>query len=162
MYKRQPEGDLSRKRASLVCEKSLHKTAQDLGFGDFLKLGKGENAGGGRERPSILADAVEAVIAAIYLDGGIEPARAFVLKHVLSGDNKADTCDYKTQLQELVQREKDRVLKYELAGQSGPDHDKRFDFRVLLDGVTVGEGSGRTKKEAEQMAAKAAIANLYQ
>ena len=155
-----PEGDLSRKRASLVCEKSLYETARELSFGSYLMLGKGEEMGGGRQRSSILADAVEAVIAAMYLDGGIEPAKEFVLKHVLS--NNADTGDYKTQLQELVQREKEQVLEYRMSGQSGPDHDKRFDFQVLLNGNVVGEGSGRTKKEAEQMAAKAAIANLYQ
>ncbi|MBE6992450.1 MAG: ribonuclease III [Ruminococcaceae bacterium] len=155
-----PEGDLSRKRAALVCEKSLFETAKELNFGSYMLLGKGEEMGGGRQRASILADAVEAVIAAMYLDGGIEPARAFVMKHVLS--NNADTGDYKTQLQELVQREKEQVLEYRMTGQSGPDHDKRFDFQVLLNGNAVGEGSGKTKKEAEQMAAKAAIANLYQ
>ena len=155
-----PEGDLSRKRASLVCEKSLYETAKELNFGSYMLLGKGEEMGGGRQRSSILADAVEAVIAAMYLDGGIEPAKKFVLKHVLS--NNADTGDYKTQLQELVQREKEQVLEYRMSGQSGPDHDKRFDFQVLLNGDVVGEGSGRTKKEAEQMAAKAAIKNLYE
>ncbi len=155
-----PEGDLSRKRASLVCEKSLYETAKELDFGSYMLLGKGEEMGGGRQRSSILADAVEAVIAAMYLDGGIEPAKKFVLKHVLS--NNADTGDYKTQLQELVQREKEQVLEYRMSGQSGPDHDKRFDFQVLLNGDVVGEGSGRTKKEAEQMAAKAAIKNLYE
>ena len=155
-----PEGDLSRKRASLVCEKSLYETAKELDFGSYMLLGKGEEMGGGRQRSSILADAVEAVIAAMYLDGGIEPAKKFVLKYVLS--NNADTGDYKTQLQELVQREKEQVLEYRMSGQSGPDHDKRFDFQVLLNGDVVGEGSGRTKKEAEQMAAKAAIKNLYE
>ncbi len=157
-----PEGDLSRKRASLVCEKSLYETARQLKFGNYLLLGKGEDLGGGRERPSILADAVEAVIAAMYLDGGIEPAKEFVLKFILSNPDKADTGDYKTQLQELVQREKEQVLQYHMSGQSGPDHDKRFDFQVLLNGSVVGEGSGRTKKEAEQMAARSAIKNLYE
>ena len=157
-----PEGDLSRKRASLVCEKSLYETARQLKFGNYLLLGKGEDLGGGRERPSILADAVEAVIAALYLDGGIGPAKVFVLKFSLSNPDKADTGDYKTQLQELVQREKEQVLQYHMSGQSGPDHDKRFDFQVLLNGSVVGEGSGRTKKEAEQMAARSAIKNLYE
>lgn len=155
-----PEGDLSRKRASLVCEKSLYRTAKRLGFGQYLLLGKGEEHNGGRERSSILADAVEAVIAAMYLDGGIEPAKAFVLKQVLSND--ASDGDFKTQLQELVQREKMQILEYHMSGQSGPDHDKVFNFQVLLNGAVVGEGSGRTKKEAEQMAAKAAIQNLYE
>ena len=157
-----PEGVLTRTRASLVCEESLVEVAEELGLGDHLRLGKGEEAGGGRFRPSIQADAVEAVLAAIYLDGGIGSARRFIRKYILSREVAGLTKprDYKTTLQELVQRESGQVLQYRLTGSEGPDHNKRFFVAVDLNGATVGEGSGRSKKEAEQMAAKAAIAAL--
>ena len=157
-----PEGELTRVRAALVCEESLVEVAQALGLGDYLRLGKGEEAGGGRRRPSIQADAVEAVLAAVYLDGGIGSARKLIQKFILSREITGLTKprDYKTSLQELVQRESGRTLRYRLTGEEGPDHNKRFFVAVELDGVPVGAGSGRSKKEAEQMAAKAAIEKL--
>ena len=157
-----PEGDLTRIRAALVCEQSLHEVAQKLNLGSYLKLGKGEEAGGGRHRPSIQADAVEAVLAAVYLDGGIGSARKIIQKFILSREVAGLTKprDYKTALQELVQRESGQVLAYQLVGEEGPDHDKRFFVEVDLNGTPVGSGQGRSKKEAEQMAAKAAIGKL--
>lgn len=156
-----PEGDLTRTRAALVCEGSLVEVAQCLELGAYLKLGKGEEAGGGRERPSIIADAVEAVLAAVYLDGGIGSARKLIQKFILDREaEKSASRDYKTALQELVQRESGQVLKYRLTGEEGPDHDKRFFVEVDLNGEVAGRGKGHSKKEAEQMAAKAAIAKL--
>lgn len=155
-----PEGRLSRMRAELVCEQSLHAVALGLELGDYLLLGKGEAHTGGRERPSILADAVEAIIAAMYLDGGLEVARAFILSKVLSGLDEGvmhHVADYKTELQERVQRRPDQHIEYRLTGESGPDHDKRFTMSVLLNGAEIGSGTGRSKKEAEQAAAKAAL-----
>lgn len=155
-----PEGRLSRMRAELVCEQSLHAVALGLQLGDYLLLGKGEAHTGGRERPSILADAVEAIIAAMYLDGGLEVARSFILTHVLAGLDAGvmhHVIDYKTELQERVQRKADQHLEYRLTGESGPDHNKRFTMAVLLNGAEIGSGTGRTKKEAEQAAAKAAL-----
>ena len=157
-----PEGELTRTRAALVCEESLVEVAKELGLGDYLKLGKGEEAGGGRNRPSIRADAVEAVLAAVYLDGGIGSARKIIQKYILTREvsSLSGIRDYKTALQELVQRESGQVLKYRLTGESGPDHDKRFYVEVDLNGAPVGNGEGHSKKEAEQMAAKAAIQKL--
>ena len=157
-----PEGELTRTRSALVCEESLVEVAQALGLGEYLKLGKGEEAGGGRHRPSIQADAVEAVLAAVYLDGGIGSARKIIQKFILSREVAGLTKprDYKTALQELVQRESGQVLAYQLVGEEGPDHDKRFFVEVDLNGTPVGSGQGRSKKEAEQMAAKAAIGKL--
>ena len=157
-----PEGELTRTRAALVCEDSLVEVAKELGLGDYLRLGKGEEAGGGRQRPSIRADAVEAVLAAIYLDGGIGSARKIIQKYILSREVAGLTKprDYKTALQELVQRENGQVLRYRLTGEEGPDHNKRFFVAVDLNSNCVGSGTGRSKKEAEQMAAKAAIAAL--
>lgn len=157
-----PEGDLTRTRAALVCEESLVEAARELGLGEHLRLGKGESAGGGRERPSIQADAVEAVLAAIYLDGGIGSARKFIQRYILSREVAGLTKprDHKTALQELVQRESGQVLQYRLTGEEGPDHNKRFFVEVDLNGRAVGSGSGRSKKEAEQMAAAAAIEAL--
>ena len=157
-----PEGDLTRTRAALVCEESLVEVARELGLGEYLRLGKGESSGGGRERPSIQADAVEAVLAAIYLDGGIGSARKFIQKYILSREIAGLTkhLDHKTALQELVQRESGQVLQYRLVGEEGPDHNKRFFVEVDLNGKAIGSGSGRSKKEAEQMAAQAAILTL--
>ena len=157
-----PEGELTRTRAALVCEDSLVEVARDLGLGEYLKLGKGEEAGGGRTRPSIRADAVEAVLAAVYLDGGIGSARKIIQRYILSREIEGLNAqrDYKTALQELVQRESGQVLKYQLTGSEGPDHDKRFFVEVDLNGQPAGAGQGRSKKEAEQMAAKAAMERL--
>ena len=157
-----PEGELTRTRAALVCEDSLVEVAEALHLGESLHLGKGEEAGGGRKRPSIQADAVEAVLAAVYLDGGIGSARKIVQQYILCREVEGLTSprDYKTALQELVQRESGQVLKYRLTGEEGPDHDKRFFVEVDLNGEVAGRGKGHSKKEAEQMAAKAAIAKL--
>ena len=158
-----PEGRMTRLRAELVCEASLHKTALALGLGGYMRLGRGEELTGGRERPSILADMVESIIAAIYLDAGMDEARRFVLGHVLKDAEISDThrsADYKTQLQELVQRKSNQHISYRLAEESGPDHNKRFTFEVLINDAVAGRGSGRTKKEAEQMAAQKALASL--
>ncbi len=157
-----PEGELTRTRAALVCEESLVEVALELGLGEYLRLGKGEEAGGGRQRPSIRADAVEAILAAVYLDGGIGSVRKIIQKYILSREVAGLTKprDYKTALQELVQRESGQVLRYRLTDEEGPDHDKRFFVEVDLNDTAVGSGSGRSKKEAEQMAAKAAIAAL--
>ena len=157
-----PEGELTRVRAALVCEESLVEVAEELHLGEYLRLGKGEEAGGGRKRPSIQADAVEAVLAAVYLDGGIGSARKIVRRYILCREIEGlnSPRDYKTALQELVQRESGQVLKYRLTGEEGPDHNKRFFVEVDLNGSTVGAGTGHSKKEAEQMAAKAAIAKL--
>ncbi|MBR5344090.1 MAG: ribonuclease III [Oscillospiraceae bacterium] len=160
---RLPEGRMTRLRAELVCEASLYQVALSLGLGDCMRLGRGEEHSGGRERPSILADMVEAIIAAMYLDGGLDAARRFILGQVLNEVQIGEahqTVDYKTELQELVQQKPGRVISYEMTGESGPDHDKRFYFRVSVDGRAVGEGEGRTKKEAEQMAASRALEAL--
>jgi len=150
---------MTKLRAELVCETALHKTALELELGRYLRLGKGEEHTGGRERPSILADAVEAVIAALYLDGGFDVSRRFIMAHVLAGADIAcePTGDWKTELQEFIQQKPGRTLAYELLSESGPDHDKLFQFRVLLDDTEIGRGQGRTKKEAEQSAASAAL-----
>ena len=158
-----PEGDLTRTRAALVCEESLVVVAEELGLGAYLHLGRGEEAGGGRQRPSIQADAVEAMLAAVYLDGGIGQVRKLIHRLVLDQEQEKTAAgrDYKTALQELVQRESGQ-LRYRLVREEGPDHDKRFFVEVDLNGSPVGAGSGRSKKEAEQMAAKAAIERLEQ
>lgn len=156
-----PEGDLTRTRAALVCEGSLVEVARALDLGKHLLLGRGEDAGGGRERPSIVADAVEALLAAVYLDGGIGSARRMITRFILDGEGeKAGSRDYKTALQELVQRESGQVLEYRLTGSAGPDHAKVFQVAVDLNGTPIGAGEGRSKKEAEQAAAKAAFAGL--
>lgn len=162
---RLPEGSMTRLRAELVCEASLHNVAKRLGIGQYMRLGRGEENSGGRERASILADMVEAIIAAIYFDSGIEQARRFVLENILKDAEISEahrSADYKTQLQELVQQRSDRHIEYELTAEAGPDHNKTFSFAVKINGETVGEGSGRTKKEAEQMAAKQALEGLMQ
>ena len=157
-----PEGELTRLRASLVCEGSLVVVAGEWDLGRCLKLGKGEDAGGGRSRPSILADAVEAVLAAVYLDGGITHARAIIQTYILDRveQEKRSTQDHKTALQEIVQRKSGQVLTYHLVDEAGPDHAKVFTVAVCLNGNTVGTGRGKSKKEAEQAAAAAAIAAL--
>ena len=157
-----PEGDLTRIRANLVCEGSLYVVAKELGLGSYLLLGHGEDAGGGRERQSILADAVEAVLAAVYLDGGISHARTIIQKYILdrAAEEKEATHDFKTALQELVQRESGQVLTYHLVGESGPDHAKVFQVEVRLNGQAIGQGQGRSKKEAEQSAARSGLNEL--
>ncbi len=157
-----PEGDLTRMRASLVCENSLVVVAGVWDLGAYLKLGKGEESCGGRERPSIRADAVEAVIAAVYLDGGIAQARRMIQRFILDNMSQVNQAgrDHKTALQALVQRKSGQVLTYHLIGQSGPDHAKTFQMEVRLNGRPVGSGSGRSKKDAEQAAAAEAMRRL--
>ena len=158
-----PEGELTRMRADMVCEKTLATVANQIGLGQHLLLGHGEEQGGGRTRESILADAVESIIAACYLDGGIESAGAFIRSFILCHVpvKQLQNVDYKTKLQELVQRKKNQVLTYTLVGESGPDHDKSFQVEVSLNGSVVGQGSGRSKKRAEQDAARSAIEKLF-
>ena len=157
-----PEGDLTRMRADMVCERSLAQVAERIDLGKHLLLGNGEEAGGGRQRDSILADAVESVIAACFIDGGMEAARHFINTFVLTNVpvQKLKNVDYKTALQELVQQKKNQVLCYQLVGESGPDHDKVFTAQVLLNDQVIGEGVGSSKKRAEQDAARAALEQL--
>lgn len=157
-----PEGQMTRLRSELVCEKSLEGASSALDLGHYLRLGRGEELSGGRSRPSILADTFEAVVAAIYLDGGIEPAKALVTRYILSKYKEGGPAgyDYKTALQELVQRKSGQSLTYHMIGESGPDHMKLFSVEVRLNGVVKGEGSGKNKKEAEQAAAKIACEKM--
>ena len=158
-----PEGRMTRLRAELVCENALHKVAQELELGKFIRLGKGEELSGGRARPSILADAVEATIAAMFLDGGMDVAEKFILSRVLINLEQGmpvSNSDNKTRLQELIQQKSGQSLSYKVTGESGPDHCKEFTVSVYLNGLSVGSGVGRTKKEAEQAAAGDALGKL--
>ena len=156
-----PEGELTKLRASMVCEKALAFCARDLYLGDFLLLGKGEDATGGRKRDSITSDALEALIGAIYLDGGFANAKEFILNHVLNDlEGKRLFYDSKTILQELVQGNSEKRICYELVGEVGPDHNKSFQVEVRIGDTTYGQGIGRTKKAAEQEAAYQAILKL--
>ena len=157
-----PEGELTRMRADMVCETSLAQIAFKVNLGQHLMLGHGEERFGGRDRASILADAVESVIAASFLDGGMDAARGIIERFVLCNVpvKKLQNTDYKTALQELVQQKKDQTLCYKLVGESGPDHDKEFTVEVSLNGAVVGTGIGSSKKRAEQDAARAAMEKL--
>lgn len=157
-----PEGELTRMRADMVCETSLAAVANQIGLGQYLLLGHGEERFGGRERASILADAVESVIAASFLDGGMDAARGIIKQFILCNvpTKKLNNTDYKTALQELVQQKKNQVLSYVLVEESGPDHDKQFAVQVLCNGTVIGKGTGSSKKRAEQAAAQAALKNL--
>ena len=155
-----PEGELTKLRAALVCEKSLCQFAQSIGLGGYLRLGRGEEITGGRERPSILADAFESVIAAIYLDGGMEAAREYVLRFIRGAEEDRHTAsfkDYKTILQEIIQQNPEEKIVYVLTEENGPDHNKEFVVEVRLNSNVIGTGRGRSKKNAEQMAAKEAL-----
>ncbi len=163
-YPELKEGEMTKVRATVVCEKSLHKVAKMHDFSDFLYLGRSERKMGGQERPAILADSVEAVIAAIYLDGGIEQAEKFIIqslkedieiatKHV--GDK-----DYKTVLQEKLQEHGDVKIEYEIIKEEGPDHNKSFEVQVSCDGKKLAKGKGRSKKEAQMNAAQKALEKL--
>jgi ribonuclease-3 len=164
LYRRLPpmeEGALTRLRAYIVCEKSLFRVAGAFSLGDFLNLGRGEEQGGGRTRPSVVSDALEALIGAVYLDGGAEAARRFVMRvfaeaieEAISG---AAVVDYKSDLQERLQAEGQVEIRYLVDSQEGPDHDKLFHISVFKDGKRIGKGSGRNKKQAEQAAAKNAL-----
>jgi ribonuclease-3 len=147
----------------MVCETTLAAAANRIGIGGHLQLGHGESRFGGRQRDSILADAMESVIAAAFLDGGLEAAKGIVQRFILVEVpvKRMNNADYKTQLQELVQQKKNQVLSYALVGESGPDHDKQFQVEVSLNGAVVGCGTGSSKKRAEQQAARAAIEQLF-
>lgn len=156
-----PEGELTKLRAAVVCEKALHSYSLQLHVGDYLRLGKGELHTGGNERPSILADAFEAIVAAVYLDGGLEPAKKLVLRFVVpevGNQRRRHFKDYKTTLQEIIQQNPGEMLEYVLTGESGPDHNKQFTVQVYLNSNIIGTGRGRSKKDAEQQAAKEALA----
>lgn len=157
------EGDLTKIRADLVCEKNLAYAASKIHLGDFLLLGRGEDANGGRKRDSIVSDAMESVIAAAYLDGGFSAAKGIIERLILSDFSVDDlrNSDYKTELQELVQQKKNQNLHYVLVGETGPDHNKKFDVEVILNGKIVGCGTGSSKKRAEQAAAKSAMEKLF-
>lgn len=156
-----PEGKLTKIRSRLVCEDSLYEFAKRIDLGSNMKLGKGEENTGGRDRRSILADAFEALIASIYLDGGLECAREFIMKFIPSVDvlksGKLIIGDYKTVLQEIIQQNPEEHIVYEISGEQGAAHAKIFTANVLLNGQVIGTGSGKSKKEAEQAAAKEAI-----
>ncbi len=157
-YKQKHEGELTKLRATLVCESSLHKYATKIDIGEYMMFGKGEKNTGGKRRPSILADAFEALIAAIYLDGGMENARKFVHKFTKEVvDAKPSFSDYKTRLQEIVQQNPEERLEYVLSDESGPDHDKSFTVEVRLNNNVIGKGTGKSKKLAEQRAALEAL-----
>ncbi len=154
-WKGRPEGELTRARASLVCESALFEFAKEIDLGSYLRLGRGEERGGGRTRPSVVSDAFEALIAALYLDGGIEAARAFLLPFLTEG--KTAEADYKTQLQEVVQQNPEEKLRYIVEDEKGPDHDKHFAVAVYLNSNCIGRGEGHSKKIAEQHAAREAL-----
>jgi ribonuclease-3 len=159
-----PEGELTKLRANIVCEESLSEVSKKIELGTHMLLGKGEEATGGRERVSILADAVEAVIAAIYLDGGIESARKFVLTQmdeIIQDSIKGRIFrDYKTHLQEVIQSQGETNIIYDLVEEIGPDHNKKFVMQVKLNDEVLGTGEGKSKKEAEQSAAKQALRRM--
>ena len=157
-----PEGQMTRLRAELVCEKSLASVAARLCLGDYLFLGHGEEKTGGRGRPSILADAVEAVLAAMYLDGGFEPVERFIAEHFgpRAELKSFENTDYKTALQEVIQEKSGRTLSYHVVSEIGPDHMKEYTVEVLLNGVSIGCGTGKSKKEAEQAAARSALDSM--
>jgi len=159
LYKNRPndkEGVLSKQRAALVCEKALATAARSIDLGEFLLLGKGEAANGGANRDSILADAFEAVIGALYLDGGYEVVSAFIVKRVLESGNGIFV-DYKSRFQEIVQGRSNAKIVYELVGETGPEHDRKFEVTVSINGTVLGHGVGHNKKSAEQNAAMEAI-----
>lgn len=160
-YPKLPEGDLTKLRASIVCEPTLALCTKEIDLGKYLYLGKGENQTGGRDRKSILSDAMEAVIGAIYLDGGFEPARDFIHRFILTDiEHKKLFYDSKTILQEVVQGNYEEPLHYVLLAEEGPDHDKNFRVEARIGERTIGEGSGHTKKAAEQEAAYKALLML--
>lgn len=159
-FKHLPEGDLTKIRASLVCEKALFEFSKQISLGEFILLGKGEENTGGRNRPSIVSDAFEAVIAAVFLDGGMETARDYVLGFIpkdLDRSSANNLQDYKTILQEIIQRNPEEKVEYVLKGETGPDHDRHFVVEVCLNSNVIGHGEGHSKKQAEQQAAKEAL-----
>ncbi|MDY5576981.1 MAG: ribonuclease III [Lachnospiraceae bacterium] len=162
-YKDKPEGELTRLRASLVCEPTLAACAREINLGSYLLLSHGEERTGGRERDSVTSDAFEALIGAIYLDGGYESSKAFVQKYVLNDiENKHLFYDSKTILQEILQKDFKERVEYVLTDEAGPDHDKHFKVNAIFQGRVIGAGEGKTKKRAEQQAAYEAILKLKQ
>lgn len=162
-YPEMPEGELTKLRASLVCEPTLAEDAEEIHLGDYLLLGKGEEATGGRKRASIVSDALEAVIGAIFLDGGFDAAKTFILRFVMNDvENKRLFHDSKTMLQEMLQAQGRETAVYELVQESGPDHDKRFTVEARLGTEVLGRGTGHSKKAAEQQAAYHAICAMRQ
>ncbi|MBQ4423176.1 MAG: ribonuclease III [Clostridia bacterium] len=163
-FPKMQEGQLTRNRASIVCEDALYKAAQKIDLGAYLLLGRGEDANGGREKPSIVSDAFEAVIAAIFLDGGLEPARTFIHRYVLSQLDLSKPVfekDHKTRLQELIHaRTHGKQVVYRLVGEEGPDHCKTFTMQAMLDDKVLGTGSGHSKQSAGQAAAEDALSRL--
>lgn len=160
-YRELTEGSLTKIRASLVCEASLAYCARQIDLGSFLCLGKGEEGSGGRERESVVSDAMEALIGAIYLDGGLEKAREFIHRHILEGsENRELFLDSKSILQEMVQAKLKQEISYCLLKEEGPDHDKLFQVEVLVGDKPLGKGMGKTKKRAEQEAAYDALLRL--
>ena len=158
-FPKMPEGRLTKLRSSLVCTQSLSAFAREIELGSYLRMGKGETASNGADRPSVLEDAFEALIAAIYLDGGMDEAKRFVL-HFLAREvenHHVNFRDYKSLLQEIIQQNPDETLTYTVVGTSGPDHDKRFDVELKLNSNIIGRGHGTSKKNAEQLAAKEAL-----
>ncbi|MGI6118547.1 MAG: ribonuclease III [Bilifractor sp.] len=161
-YPDMPEGELTRLRASLVCEPTLAYDAKALDLGSYLLLGKGEDMSGGRQRDSVVSDAVEAVIGAIFMDGGFESAKAFILRYILDDvEHKQLFHDSKTKLQEMVQKNSRSEIVYELIGESGPDHRKQFSTAVRVGGKLMGKGTGSSKKSSEQQAAYDALCRLH-
>ncbi len=156
-YPQYPEGSLTKLRASLVCEKQLHLFSTELGISNFIKVSKGEQHCGGKHRPSIMADIFEAICAAIYLDAGMNEASKFILRFIipaLKNPMLPDIHDYKTDLQEVVQKNPEETIEYVLVKETGPDHDKRFTVEAKINNNVVGRGTGKSKKEAEQHAAR--------
>ncbi|WZL83058.1 ribonuclease III [Vallitaleaceae bacterium 9-2] len=164
LYRKYPdnlEGELTKLRASLVCEPTLATFAREISLGSYLLLGKGEDASGGRERDSVLSDTVEALIGAIYLDGGIDKARTFIERTLLSDiPSRQRFVDSKTQLQEYIQQFSEQPIEYRVMSETGPDHDKHFEVHVYHNEAVVGQGSGRSKKSAEQSAAMDALSKI--
>ena len=163
-YPNLKEGEMTKVRATVVCEKSLHKIAQKHNFSDFLYLGKSEQVTGGKNRPAILADSVEAIIAAMYLDGGLDKAEKFIIENLkdeieIATKHVGDK-DYKTVLQEKLQEHGDVKIEYEITKEIGPDHNKSFEAQVSLNGKVLAKGKGKSKKEAHMEAAKKALENM--
>ena len=163
-YPNLKEGEMTKVRATVVCEKSLHKIAQKHNFSDFLYLGKSEQVTGGKNRPAILADSVEAMIAAMYLDGGLDKAEKFIIENLkdeieIATKHVGDK-DYKTVLQEKLQEHGDVKIEYEITKEIGPDHNKSFEAQVSLNGKVLAKGKGKSKKEAHMEAAKKALENM--
>ena len=163
-YTKLKEGEMTKVRATVVCEKSLYKVAKMHNFSDFLYLGKSEKMSGGKTRPAILADSVEAIIAAMFLDGGLEPVKKFIIENlkddIESATKHVGIKDYKTVLQEKLQEHGEVLIQYNIINEKGPDHDKSFDSEVKCNGKVLATGSGKSKKQAEMQAAKKALEKL--